>query len=359
MPGVDLARHSKLSAQTVSVILRKLEIDGLLTKGLPVRGRVGKPSIPLGLNDNGAYAFGAKVGRRSSRLVLMDFSGNVCGELMEEHPYPTPSRIMTFLEKGIKTLGKKVKIKKNIAGIGVAAPYELWNWLDNLGAPKRAMNQWRGFDFTSAIAEFSDLEVHIGNDGTLACNAEHVFGIGRDFSNYAYFYLGTFAGGGMVLNDRVYAGRTGNAAAFGTLPVGDVNASEHQLIHKSSLYLLEKMMQQKKRPTNLIGPKQTDWSDVGTVLDDWIEQAARYLAVASVSVCSVIDFQTVIIDGRFPTKVRKRLVERVQHHLKTVDTQGIEPPGIAEGTIGIDASAIGAAYQPIVQSYLLKETVHV
>ena len=63
MPGSDIARHTQLSAQTVSVILRKLEGDGLLEKGAPQKGKVGKPSVPMALNPDGAYAIGFKLGR--------------------------------------------------------------------------------------------------------------------------------------------------------------------------------------------------------------------------------------------------------------------------------------------------------
>ena len=49
MAKADIARMTGLSAQTVSVIMRALETDGLLAKGEPVRGRVGQPSVPMGL----------------------------------------------------------------------------------------------------------------------------------------------------------------------------------------------------------------------------------------------------------------------------------------------------------------------
>ena len=39
----DIARMTGLSAQTVSVIMRALERDGLLLRGDPLRGRVGQP----------------------------------------------------------------------------------------------------------------------------------------------------------------------------------------------------------------------------------------------------------------------------------------------------------------------------
>ena len=43
----DIARMTRLSAQTVSVIMRELEDDGLLLREEPVRGKIGQPSIPM------------------------------------------------------------------------------------------------------------------------------------------------------------------------------------------------------------------------------------------------------------------------------------------------------------------------
>ena len=47
MSKADITRASGLSAQTVSVIMRSLEKDGLLLRGEPIRGRVGQPSVPM------------------------------------------------------------------------------------------------------------------------------------------------------------------------------------------------------------------------------------------------------------------------------------------------------------------------
>ena len=69
--GSDLARRTTLSAQTVSVILRHLENDNLLRRGAPLRGKVGKPSIPMELWSDGALAIGLKIGRRTAELALL------------------------------------------------------------------------------------------------------------------------------------------------------------------------------------------------------------------------------------------------------------------------------------------------
>ena len=73
----DIARLTGLSAQTVSVIMRSLEADGLLARGEPIRGRIGQPSVPMSLAADGAFFFGLKIGRRSVDLMLIDFLGGI------------------------------------------------------------------------------------------------------------------------------------------------------------------------------------------------------------------------------------------------------------------------------------------
>jgi len=56
MPGSDLSKLAALSPPTVSSILRRLEGEGILERGDPVRGKVGKPSIPMRLASNGVFS---------------------------------------------------------------------------------------------------------------------------------------------------------------------------------------------------------------------------------------------------------------------------------------------------------------
>ena len=74
---VEIARLTGLSAQTTTVIINRLEADGLLVGGEPQRGRIGQPSVPYTLNPDGAFGLGLMIGRRSSDLVLMDFTAGI------------------------------------------------------------------------------------------------------------------------------------------------------------------------------------------------------------------------------------------------------------------------------------------
>src|SRR4030088_3672293 len=50
---VEIARLTGLSTQTTTVIINRLEADGLPTAGEPQRGRIGQPSVPYTLNPGG------------------------------------------------------------------------------------------------------------------------------------------------------------------------------------------------------------------------------------------------------------------------------------------------------------------
>jgi DNA-binding transcriptional ArsR family regulator len=101
VPKAEIARRTGLSAQTVSVIMRQLEADGLVLKRDPQRGRVGQPSVPFQLDPDGAFGLGLKIGRRSSDLVLIDFAGALRGETRLTHPYPTPRALLDFVGQGL------------------------------------------------------------------------------------------------------------------------------------------------------------------------------------------------------------------------------------------------------------------
>ena len=355
IPGVEIARRAGLSPQTVSVILRSLEADGLLERGTPQRGRVGKPSIPMGLNPEGLFSVGVKIGRRSADLVLTDFLGKTRQLLQTTYRYPMPEAILGFLKSGLTSFREALgdQAADRISGIGIAMPFEIWNWSETIGAPPNDIAAWRDLDFAAEIGQFTNLPVFIENDATAACRAEHVYGLGRTYRDFAYFFVGSFIGGCVVLNHAVFEGARGNAGAFGSLPVRLSTGEDKQLIDVASLYRLEADLARKGIEPARIWASPQDWHDFPEVLENWIDYTARHLARAALTVCAVIDFEAVVIDGAFPEDVRTRLIDRVRNNIVDLDQRGLFPPVIAEGTVGRNARAMGAACSPVFNQFLL------
>ncbi len=359
LPKAELARLTGLSAQTVSVIVRLLEKDKLVIKGKPQRGKVGQPLTPFRLNPDGAFSIGLKVGRRSGDLLLLDLTGKVRAKVYQPYRFPAPQELLSFVATGVEELlkGLSPSQRKNISGLGIAAPFELWNWEEATGAPRDVMEAWRGFDLAAELIKLVSWPVHYCNDATAACAAELLFGKGSKHRNYAYFYVGYFVGGGVVINGHIFQGHSGYAGAMGPLPIYIQGQKPQQLLHNASLYVLEQQLLAAGLDHMLLAKSPDDWAGIEKYLDAWLDQTAKSLAYAAVSSMSVIDFEAIIIDGAMPNYVRADLVARTRKALQTFDTRGLPAFTIEEGSIGIDARALGAASLPLFANFIIDRDV--
>lgn len=357
--GSDLARMANLSSQTVSIILREMEAEGLLARGAPVRGKVGKPSIPMSLAPGGVFSFGAKIGRRSTVLVLTDFCGKVRYQRELAYKYPLPAPILAFLRAGITDILAQLgnAERHRICGIGIATPFEMWRWSELIGAPAKDFAAWKAVDFSAEFADFTGLPVSVVNDATAGCQAEHIYGRGKEFRDYAYFFVGAFIGGGIVLNHSVYQGHRGNAGALGSLRSFGPQGESQQLIYTASIHLLETRLSELGIDPKILWQRPQDWTELARFVDPWLGQTAQELAKASLSVCAVIDFEAIFIDGAFPEPVKHALVERTRRYLVNQDMRGLIAPQVEAGMVGANARAIGAAASPLFERYFMNGNI--
>lgn len=356
LPKADIARLTGLSPQTISIITNQLTADGLLLKGQPQRGRIGQPSVPYSLNPEGALAFGLKIGRRSVDLYLIDFTGRIIAALHQTYAYPTLAVIRQFTADGIAQVlsGLRPGLAARIAGLGIGAPYEMWTWHEEIGAPLEELELWRTVDIRREIAALCTWPVYFANDITAACAAELMFGIGGEFIDYLYLFIGSFIGGGLVLNGHLFPGRTQNAAAIGSMPAHPAVglARSPQLMNVASIYVLERKLVAQGRDASVLWQSPDDWGDdLGSALDEWIEEVATSVAYSIVAAIAVIDVETVIIDGAFPVPVRRRIIEQTRVALARVNRQGLSPFKLVEGSIGNAARAMGGASLPLLANF--------
>ena len=353
----DIARISGLSAQTVSVIMRALEHDGLLLRGEPQRGRIGQPSVPMSLAPDGALFLGLKIGRRSADLSLVDFLGQVRASRRCTYRYPTPGTIVSFVGEAVPDLLEVLPppLRGRVGGLGVAMPFQLWNWVTAIGAPQQEMDAWRDFDIQVPLAAITGLPVYVQNDATSACGAELVFGTGERPKDFLYFYFGYFIGGGLVLNGQLFLGRSGNAAGVGPLPVPGPDGRMRRLFDLASLSVLADAMRRAGESSDHLWASPDNWQVSDEILSDWLDMAAEGLASAILSAATLLELEAVVIDGWMPVTVRAEVTRRTDDALARLDLSGVTPPQIRQGTVGAQARSLGAAAIPLSQRYLIDQ----
>ncbi len=244
----------------------------------------------------------------------------------------------------------------------MAAPFQLWSWEAEVGAPPGAMEGWRDISIADEIGRICPYAVTLCNDATSACAAEFFFGDAWRERDFLYFFIGFFLGGGLVLDGALHTGRTGNAAALGSMPITAPDGSgSSQLIAWASIYQLEKQLEAAGTDPSPIWRDLTDWGDLGAPLEKWIEDASYGIAQASIAAASVIDVSAVVIDGAMPAAVREAIRLRTAARLETLDRRGLSDLKVLSGAVGADARAIGAAALPLIKGFardrevLLKE----
>ena len=64
------------------------------------------------------------------------------------------------------------RLQGRVAGLGIAAPYEMWTWHEEMSAPKDEIDAWRTIDIRADVAAICPWPVYFSNDITAACAAE-------------------------------------------------------------------------------------------------------------------------------------------------------------------------------------------
>lgn len=354
----DLARQTGLTAQTIGLITARLDEDQLLTKGAPVRGKVGQPSVPIGLNPDGAFAIGIKIARRSADWLLVDFTGRVRERISVAYDFPEATTLLPLIRANLDELLERLgPLASRVVGVGVAAPFQLGGWHRMLGLTEAQSDAWSHLDLGAEVQKMTDLPVSFAKDTAAACVAELLQGKGREIHSFLYLFLDTFIGGGLVLNSHLHRGEHGNAGAVASLPLGVAGATgmkelPPQLISQASLWDLEQRLREHGLdPMAAYDQRalQTPWLPH---TEEWLERAALALAHCVVAGTAFLDLEAVVIDGVVAPDLLARLIERTREALAAYNWEGLQtPPPLSAGSIGSDARALGGALLPLHASF--------
>lgn len=352
LPKAEIARLTGLSAQAVSVIVNSLLKEKLVRKEKKVRGKVGQPHTPIALNANGVLSLGVKIGRRSLELMLVNFHGEAIE--YRRFPYAVPRRkeVAPLLRRELSALlgGIDETLRGRILGIGVAMPGQISGWTDVMGLDPADLMDWDEVDAAALVTEIAGLPAEVYNDATAACAAEMVLGGALTFSSALYIYVGTFIGGGVVINGQLFEGSQRNAGAIGSMPV-TANGGKEQLIRQGSLFSLENRLRESGLGELSLIAEQLGDPRAEPAYADWRRSAAPPIAQAIAAAVSVIDFEGVVIDAMLRPPQLIALVEDVRAALRELDLTGTSPVILRHGSIGPRARVSGAAILPLIRQF--------
>ena len=352
-PKAELARLTGLTAQTIGLITARLDEDQLLIREAPVRGRVGQPSVPLGLNPDGAFAVGIKIGRRSADWLLVDFLGRVRERLVVNYAFPDATILLPTIQSHLNRLLDGLgPLRGRVVGVGVAAPFQMGGWHRMLGLTEAQAEAWNHIDLATEVQAMTTLPVSYAKDTSAACVAELLQGRGRDLHSFLYLFMDTFVGGALVIDSHLHRGVHGNAGAVASLPLqvaaADVKEIPPQLISQASLWDLEQRFRQHGLDPMAAYDARAMRAPWLPHTREWIGRAALALAHCIVAGTAFLDVEAVVMDGVVAPELLREVLARTGEALKAYNTEGLQGmPRLELGSIGSDARALGGALLPL------------
>lgn len=263
------------------------------------------------MSTKGEFYVGIDVGGTTAKIGLVNDDGTIFEKTQVQTLKSLDWReIVDNYAKPIETWingGHKIK------GIGLGTPgfvnkkngilYNCENIPGLINAP-----------FVSYLKEKFNVPVFADNDATCAAIGEHIFGTGKDFSDFLMVTVGTGIGGGLILNDKVYRGAEGYAGELGHIIVvaegrectcGNKGCIE---AYASATSIIKRIKDGIKKgyitSYNDVDPKDInakmifDRAQAGDMHSiDAVDSAARYLGRMLGGLVNLLNFQAIIIGG--------------------------------------------------------------
>ncbi len=327
---MEIGQKTGLSAQTVSVIVRSLEQEGLVSRGEARRGRVGPPTIPLSLNAEGAYSVGVSIGYRSTDVVLIDFIGEMRFKKSLLHIGLNLSEIRSQCIETVRAAisSLPVKSQNRVAGIGLALPEDINSWNMSRGDSSQRID-----NLHHELENLLDLSVFVQNDITAAASGESMFGVAKSESDYLFFYLGANLHGRLILNHQIHKGNDTISSA--TYEVGMLS--------------LEKKLAERNAEFNSdnLWANSADWSWIDDqIFDCWRQECRDTLKNSVQSLAQFVDVKTVVLSSFCPRPVCESICQGLDNELFGITA--------LPGELQHAPKAIGAASLPYISRFMVQ-----
>ncbi|MFJ4025804.1 ROK family transcriptional regulator [Paenarthrobacter sp. NPDC089989] len=216
---VELAHIVGLSPQTISNISRRLLDQELIVEAGKEGTGPGKPRTILRLNPSGMYAVGVHLDPAVITFVVLDLLGDVVRHSRMATPGGDPAGVITSIAGQIQVLIEESGVDQSkIAGLGVAVPGPIDLDEGSVVEPP-LLTRWNRVRIREALTEATGLETLVDKDVTSAAVAETWAGGASGAGSFVFMYMGTGIGCGLVLNDEVVRGTSGNAGEIGHIIV--------------------------------------------------------------------------------------------------------------------------------------------
>jgi glucokinase len=305
------------------------------------------------------------LGGTKIQTVVVDGRSKVLGQ--SRVPTPADDGAGAIVETIAKAIGAAAEeaglATDSLVGVGVGAPGGIDPDKGVLINPPNLPGFGDEFPLGPELEQQLGTRVFLGNDVSVATDAEFRLGAGKPYNSILGVFWGTGVGGGLILDGKQWVGR-GSAGEIGHVvvhPGGDKcgcgrkgcmeayagrGRMEEKARHrhkKGDKTRLFEIMEKRGRDRLTSGIWARALAHEDKLAIELVDAAIEALGIGVASCVNVLDPEAVIIGGglgiRLGEPYAKRIAKAMQPHLFVDD----HPPAIKVATLGDLGGAMGAA----------------
>src|SRR2546423_2915449 len=311
---------------------------------------------------------GIDLGGTKIQAVVVNGRGSVTGDA--RHPTPTKGGPPGVAAEMAGTLGEAAEgaggEASSLASVGVGSPGVIDAAAGTVASARNLTDWIEPFPLAAELSKaFGGVPVALGNDVSVATDAEFKLGAGKPYKSILGVFWGTGVGGGIVLNGKAWTGR-GAAAEIGHMVVkkdgalcpcgrkgcmeayagrGAMEAKARREVEQGRKTDLFKIMEKRGR-TRLTSGVWARAIEAGDELAiELVERAISYLGAGIGSAVNLLDPEAVVIGGglgvRFGPAYAERIKDAMMPHVFADD----RPPDVLVASLR-DLGGAGGAPPP-------------
>jgi glucokinase len=251
----------------------------------------------------------------------------------------------------------------DLDGVGVGVPGEVDAQAGTL-AKATNLSEWQQpYPLAAALSQRLGPGVRLGNDVTVATQAELLLGAGREVDSLLAVFWGTGVGGGVAIDGRLWHGR-GDAGEIGHMVVKQGGArclcgrkgcmeayAGRRAMEREAIRLHEdghhtdlfKIMRERGRETLSSGIWARALAREDKLAERLIERAVQALGTGVASAVNLLDVQMVLLGGGLGSRFGEPMLARIGEAMKPHLYNDANPPAMKLAALGDLGGALGAA----------------
>ncbi len=222
----ELARLSGLSKPTVSLALANVERSGLVRIAGQRTGVPGRSARLYEVRPDAGFVLGLDIGLQYLRGALADLTGEIRARAsVRARASGMTGRVAELIRLADALCAEAGLDRAAVTQTVIGSP-GVYDPRRNVMALTGQLSGWSRPAVLAGLREAFGQHLIVENDVDAAALAEQALGHGRDFGSFAFVWIGTGIGMGLVLDGRLHRGVHGAAGEIAFMPISEGHGTD-------------------------------------------------------------------------------------------------------------------------------------